>query len=306
MSDGPIFNPLTFARREASKTCEALILHSFAQGRSLLETVVAQSATPRLFAWLAAWLDGAAPGDPPALTREQHLELWSNGLLVSAAERAAMPSGARAGYCAADTARALCPAAGILLEMPLRLREPDEAAAADLRRDGLAVLPCLFDAPDLAAIRAWYRLLADSGWLKPDRHQTSQRIIHNDPVARHVQFALTPLLTRLADRPVKPSFSYATEYHSGGNLPRHTDRAQCEWTFSIFLDFEPDPGGEVCPWPLIVHATAGDREFRQERGGALLFRGRQLEHSRPCLRPGDKALLFFLCYVAEEFEGSLD
>lgn len=154
-------------------------------------------------------------------------------------------------------------------------------------------------------IRTYYQQLRDENWLKPDRHLTVQRVVYNDPVARHVQHQLVPLVSSIVGADMKPSFSYAVEYQGGAELPRHIDREQCEYTMSLFVEYLPAPADDICPWPLTIHHPEGDVVLHQARGGGVLFRGRKLPHSRAPLESGASAMLFFLCYVDEGFEGSL-
>ena len=306
MNETAQLNPLTMARIDGPDSARVLYLRAFAPGRSLIETAIEQKLEPELYDQLLRRLETGADTPFSGLDREQFLRLWSNGLLVSASERSIFPPTARPGFDPMQQASALVPEIAPLFAAQFVPQDPGPAAAESFRRTGVAVLPCLFSAVELEIVRRYFLYLRDGNWLKPDRHQTCQKIVQNDPVSRHVQDGLVPLVTKLVGRTVKPSFSYATEYHGEAPLPRHTDRAQCEYTMSLFVDFDPQPGSDMCPWPLIVHHADGDQEYRQTRGGSLLFKGRVLEHSRPPLPPGARAMLFFLCFVHEDFTGPLN
>jgi hypothetical protein len=299
MTQAMRLNPLTAGRIEGAGEAAVLRSRSFAPGRSLIETVIARTDQPALFDVLADWLDLGADPPLPELDRTWQLQLWSNGLLLSAAEYDALAAGKRPQHDELDLAAMLCPAvAGLRREGP-QLVSPDPAWAEIFARQQTCNLPCLFAAETWAAIQTWYSLLRDGNWLKPDRHQTVQKIVRDDPVARCVQAALVPMVSAIVGRRVTPGLSYASLYHDGADLPRHTDRSDCEYALSLFVDYQPDPGSELCPWPLIVHHTDRDRTYHQARGGGLLFSGHALEHSRPPLPEGASAMIFMMAFAGE-------
>lgn len=309
MRSSQIFNPLTVARLDQrGDGVQVLELRCYARRRSFRGLRIRQDAEPRLFAALLDWLEGK--GDPAGLTiePEREIQLWGDGLLLSPKERDAVPAGARPGFSDGhDIASLLCPGVTRLLrqgpDLPAMPAGPDPQLAAS----GYCSLPAQIGDADVAALAGFYRTLSEGGWLETTSNDDARRqAIHNDPAARRIQHALTPAISAVAGEPVKPSYTFASEYRDETPLARHTDRAQCEYTFSLYVDYSPEPDGDMCPWPLVVHAAGGDAALHQSKGGGLLIRGRTLPHSRPPLPPGHRARMVFLHYVPMTFDGPLD
>ena len=301
-------NPLTVAQpvRCAGEPA-TLIFHCYAQQRSFQKFQIDRVAEPLLFTTLLAWLEEGRAVEMPTLSFERKLSLWQFGLLISIDELKKVPPKAKPhlgdGYGVAAT---LCPEVADLLNKGPSTPPLPKAPNQDLLAHGLCNLPPVIAPADVTALRAFYRSLSDGDWLHKITGDIHRLTIHNDPAARRVQHALTPYFAALLGREIKPSYSYASEYFDESALPRHIDREQCEFTFSLYLDYLPDTGDDRCPWPITIHTPKGDSVAHQSRGGGVLFLGRALPHSRPPLPPGHRARLVFLHYVPATFSGSLD
>ena len=306
MSDAVILNPLTMAELAGPAGEQVLSLRSFAPGRSFVVTTISQTEERELFAGLLRWVTDCDTSAMPPLSRQQHMQLWGDGLLISEAELAAMPAAAKPGFDAYRVTAAFCPEVREFLSSQFTPTVSEiRQLSGILASTGACEISSIFQPDELAAVLTYFRKLQAGNWLKPDWHQTTQKIAKNDPVARHIQFGVTELMGQLFGEPVKPSFSYSSDYHSGANLPRHSDRVQGTYTLSLYIDYSPDDGSVLSPWPLLMHDPAGDRQFCPDRGGGILFKGCDLEHSRPNLPDGASALQVMLCFVRRDFEGSL-
>jgi hypothetical protein len=284
-----------------------LSLRSFAPARSYRPFSVSEATHPEDFAALLGWLQGSGgdewlPSDP--ILRASAMV---SGVLVSDDELAALPGGVApelgSGHAAAA---AFCPDVLAVLAADPVFPELPAALGEGLDRRGYAELPALFDDAALAALADYYAALAEGGLMRFDRGQSGRRVINNDPVGRHLLAALTPLIGELARAALKPSYCFAARYGPGDELARHTDRSQCEYTVSLFIDHQPAGSDARCPWPLFIHSPDGDIEVRQARGGGPVFRGRELPHSRPPLGAGESSQMLFLHYVHADFADSLD
>jgi len=158
----------------------------------------------------------------------------------------------------------------------------------------------------ISALRRYYRQQLRTGKLHlGDTQSPLRHIAYNDPVARFFHQQLTAAVTAFAGEPVKPSYVYLASYQSGAILPRHTDRAQCEFSVTLCLDYAPEPS-RATPWPLHLHKPSGKVTVFQAIGDALLYRGCQLPHSRDPLPGGHTSTSIFFHYVPQDFRGSLD
>ena len=103
---------------------------------------------------------------------------------------------------------------------------------------------------------------------------------------------------------MKPSYTYFGAYQAGAELHKHTDRAQCEYTVSLCIDYSPEPENET-PWPIYVETPDGEVATYQSIGDGLLFKGRELPHYRHKLEEGSSSTSIFFHYVDADFQGSL-
>lgn len=130
-------------------------------------------------------------------------------------------------------------------------------------------------------------------------------LIHNDPVARFFHHQLTTRISQIVGEPIQPSYAYIIRYRSGAELSRHTDRAQCEFTISLCLDFVPEPK-DVAPWPISVETPDSTVVVKQSLGDSLLFCGRELPHYRAKLGENKQSTALLFHFVSRDFKGSLD
>ncbi|MGD0183385.1 MAG: hypothetical protein ABSC15_26545, partial [Terriglobales bacterium] len=93
-------------------------------------------------------------------------------------------------------------------------------------------------------------------------------------------------------------------YQPGADLERHTDRAQCDFSVTLCLDYSPEPRNAT-PWPIHLYKKSGKVTVFQAIGDALLYRGCQIPHSRDTLPEGQTSTSIFFHYVREDFTGSL-
>jgi hypothetical protein len=179
-------------------------------------------------------------------------------------------------------------------------------AGAQFRRQGYTPVGQLIHPLHIAALRRYYRHQVRSGGVHLGDHQCSRRyVVHNDPVARFFHHQLTASLTAIAGEPLKPSYAYFASYQSGAILEKHTDREQCEFSLTLCLDYSPEPRNAT-PWPLHLHKKSGIVTVFQAIGDALVYRGRQLPHSRGPLPEGHTSTSIFFHYVRDDFTGTLD
>src|SRR5262249_52546529 len=128
---------------------------------------------------------------------------------------------------------------------------------------------------------------------------------HNEPVAQFILHSLTSTVTAVSGVPMKGAYPYFACYAPGASLIKHTDRAQCEVSLSMLIDFTPEPEAESL-WPLLLETKKGIVSIQQRIGETAIYRGREIPHARDELPEGHTSTHLFLHYVPETFTGPLD
>jgi hypothetical protein len=225
------------------------------------------------------------------------------------ATASALNDGPKAGQ---NKVRHLLTAAEILLsENEIAQRRQGQAeriakASALFREKGYAPLGELIHPFHIAALRRYYRYLIRTGAIHLGDGQSPRRYVaHNEPVARFFHQDIAATLSAVAGESLKPSYVYMASYLSGAELKKHTDRAQCEFSVTLCLDFSPEPALET-PWPICLDAPTGKVTAYQALGDGLAYRGTRLPHYRSALREGQTSTSIFFHYVAADFSGALD
>lgn len=174
------------------------------------------------------------------------------------------------------------------------------------RNRGYAPLRGLIHPFHIAALRRYYRQRLRSRTIPLGDGQSSRRYVsYNDPVARFFHRQMATTLTTIVGEPIKPSYVYLASYLEGAELKKHVDRAQCEFSVTLCLDFSPEPA-LATPWPICLDTPTGRVRVYQMLGDGLAYRGTQLPHYRSKLPGGQTSTSIFFHYVSENFIGSLD
>jgi hypothetical protein len=172
-----------------------------------------------------------------------------------------------------------------------------EAGAAQAAR-GWMVLEGLIPAFHVGALRRYVRAQIRFGRLALGDDQSPDRYVaHDEPVAAFFHRQLAQAMSAAAGTSIIPSYCYLTAYQGGADLEPHTDREQCEYTFSLCVDATPEPAAQV-PWPLWLQTFNGPVAVWQHLGDGLLFRGRYLTHWRDRLA-GDQTVANILFHFVD-------
>jgi hypothetical protein len=228
---------------------------------------------------LATALSGAQPGDPaPALSPQARRTLITANVLVP--------------YDFASRRRK-------------QWAEIVCVTGMQFQSQGYAPVGQLIHPFHIAALRRYYRHQLRTGKLHFGDSQSPLRYVsYNDPVTRFFHQQLTAAITAFAGEPLKPSYVYLASYKEGAILEEHTDRAQCDFSVTLCLDYSPQPRNAT-PWPLYLHKQSGKVTVFQAIGDALVYRGCRVPHSRNALPEGHTSTSIFFHYVREDFTGSL-
>ena len=69
-------------------------------------------------------------------------------------------------------------------------------------------------------------------------------------MSRFLHYELLPLIEKITNKKLKPTYTYLSAYVKDADLPAHTDRPDCEYTVSFVVD-KP----ENSYWNIYVHRT---------------------------------------------------
>ena len=249
-----------------------------------------------------AWVRDAAFGSIQPFSLGSGLEKIVSQLVPGECCPAAIPA----------NTRELFASAGILVppdhaERAInRWKEKAEKSATQFQRESYVPLRSLIHPFQIAALRRYYRCAIRRGKIKLGDHQSTRRYVaYNDSAARFVHLQLTNLVGAVVGEPVKPSYVYFASYLAGAELKKHTDRAQCEFSVTLCLDFSPEPV-HATSWPIRLDTAKGTAVIYQALGDGLFYRGTQVPHYRQVLPDGHTSTSIFFHYVPADFSGSLD
>jgi hypothetical protein len=182
-----------------------------------------------------------------------------------------------------------------------------DKAGEMFRRDRYAVITDLIPIPQLRALQLYYRRFVDQGFMRFGDSQVERRFVaYGEPVAAMIHNASVSLMTRLAGHDVKPTYCYSAVYEEDARLDPHVDREACEYSFSVQLEYLPEPENGLSPWALYLSSSsserievdpANDRAVHLPNGGFLAYKGRELVHYRTPLPKGHRSTSIFFHYV---------
>ena len=176
----------------------------------------------------------------------------------------------------------------------------------EFQKNGYAPIAGLIHPFHVSALRRYYRRLIRTGQIELGDFQSSLRYVaHNEPVACFFHHELTAAISAIAGQQLKPSYVYFSSYTGGSELKKHVDREQCEVSLTFCLDYSPEPERQT-PWPIHLYTPGGKTTVFQALGDGLIYRGRELPHSRDRLTRGHSSTSIFFHYVSADFDGPLD
>ena len=111
---------------------------------------------------------------------------------------------------------------------------------------------------------------------------------YNLPVCNILLGRLLDKVSELSGKTLKPSYSYCRVCFKGAELKPHKDRPSCEYSVTLNLS-------QTHPWVIYM----GKRAVVQKPGDGVLYKGCEIEHSRPVFT-GDEYVQVFLHYVDSE------
>ena len=121
--------------------------------------------------------------------------------------------------------------------------------------------------------------------------QSNRYKARDETITRFLHYELVPVIRKLTNRPVKPTYTYLACYTKDADLPAHTDQPDCEYTVSFVID-KP----ENANWPIYFDKTKQPQKNKGrypftpskdtcipcdcEPGGLMMFNGTDHIHYR--------------------------
>lgn len=191
--------------------------------------------------------------------------------------------------------------------LPANVSDSD-ATRAQFIQEGFVNLDNLLPAEHVAELGRYFQALTAEGFLPCLNDRGTHRYVaHNHTVARYWHDQLNRRVSQLARQPTKPSYCFASVYAAGGGLSWHNDRTPCEYTIALLLFYTPLRADNRSPWALKLKARDGTvHSVHQRVGDALMFKGRELMHSRDVLPDGHRSVSLMFHFVDADYAGEME
>jgi hypothetical protein len=226
--------------------------------------------------------------------------------------------------------------AGILINTDSRRKEEMETkrrletARQKFQTEKYVAVEEILPAHYMRAMKRFFREYISNGFMPFNDTQVKRRFYeHNLPLARFFHHNFAKLMSIVVGREVKPSYVYSASYVEEAALDPHIDRAQCEYSISFQVDYQPEPKDDLSPWGLYVSPlelaerqntalfswedypendpdSKKCKKVQLRSGDGLFYRGCELVHYRYPLEKGHTSTSIFFHYVAKDFAGRLD
>lgn len=95
-------------------------------------------------------------------------------------------------------------------------------------------------------LKKYYRTTIESGVFLFGDKQADRFKANNEPFSRFLHYELLPLIERITQKKLKPTYTYLSSYIKNAELPTHTDRPDCAYTVSFLVNKSHD-------WPIYLH-----------------------------------------------------
>ena len=102
---------------------------------------------------------------------------------------------------------------------------------------------------------------------------------------------MTPILSKMINCELYPTYSYLRIYVKGADLEKHQDRPSCEVSATVPLSYNSH-----YIWPLYIETGNKVKAVELEAGDALIYKGIELPHWREAFE-GERQVQVFLHYV---------
>lgn len=126
---------------------------------------------------------------------------------------------------------------------------------------------------------------------------------YSDPLAEVLLIQLLPFVSRRAGLNLLPTYSYLRRYKKGADLNKHTDRAACEVSCTLYLGGANASTNGSVSWPIYIECEGKAVAIELQPGDMMIYRGCEVPHWRERFE-GDDSIHVFLHYVDAQGENA--
>ena len=181
--------------------------------------------------------------------------------------------------------------------------------SSTLQERGYVALNGLISKGETDRLTSALREHIENNEASPDPLCPKSKAVHGLPQLDELLERLTPVISEATGKNLVPTYSYARMYVNGETLPKHRDRAACQYSVTLCL------GMDSRPWPIFMAPQAdassgtpwiaerGGTEYMGEPssvdlgvGDAVLYLGMDMVHYREAFE-GQWQAQVFLHYV---------
>jgi hypothetical protein len=124
------------------------------------------------------------------------------------------------------------------------------------------------------------------------KDRISEYAFYGDPLVEVLLKDLTEKVSEITGLELYPTYSYARIYQPGESLPAHVDRDSCEISVTVNIANK----GEISK--IFIQGHDGiSRGHTLNPGEAIVYKGREVEHSRLALKEDQLLIQIMLHYV---------
>lgn len=105
----------------------------------------------------------------------------------------------------------------------------------------------VFNDESFQNLRKYFLNSIENNCFKLGDKQSNRYKAYDDIISRIMQYECLPLIEKITNSKLKPTYTYFSGYIKDTDLPPHTDRPECGYTVSLIID-KP----EKTKWPIYV------------------------------------------------------
>lgn len=95
-------------------------------------------------------------------------------------------------------------------------------------------------------LKKYYRTTIEGGVFLFGDKQADRFKANNEPFSRFLHYEILPVIEKITQKKLRPTYTYLSSYIKNAELPTHTDRPDCAYTVSFLVNKSHD-------WPIYLH-----------------------------------------------------